>query len=121
MSGPAVDCDALGATRREVEHGDVGRPLVREIAIDLEGFWAIEVTNTKRVRSTDTRALRAFRQDYPECQPLVLYRGQDRALVDGVLTMPVAQFLRGLVPGRPLPGQAAARGVGMPELTSGAS
>jgi len=72
-----------------------------------EGFWAIEVTNTQRVCSTETRALRGFRQDYPECQPLLLYRGQDRALVDGVLTMPAAEFLRGLVPGRPLPGLSA--------------
>jgi len=67
-----------------------------------DGFWAIEVKNTATVRSQDLRALKSFRNDYPECTPLFLYRGEDRLLVDGVLCVPGEEFLRGLTPDRGL-------------------
>jgi predicted AAA+ superfamily ATPase len=67
-----------------------------------DGFWAVEVKNTAVARSQDLQALRSFRDDYPECEPIFLYRGRDRLLIDGVLCVPGDQFLRGLKPGRGL-------------------
>lgn len=67
------------------------------------GFWAIEVKNTSRVRPQDLRALRAFRDDYPEATVRLLYRGKDRLEIDGILCLPVEDFLIRLVPGQPMP------------------
>ena len=39
------------------------------------GLQAFEVKNHRKVHSTDLRALRAFREDYPEAETAVLYRG----------------------------------------------
>ncbi len=65
-----------------------------------DGFWALEVKNTATVRSQDLRALKSFREDYPECEPLLLYRGEERLLIDGILCLPGEEFLRRLVPAR---------------------
>jgi predicted AAA+ superfamily ATPase len=62
------------------------------------GFWAIEVKNTARVRSQDLRALQSFRADYPECEPIFLYRGEERLLIDGIRCVPGEEFLRVLHP-----------------------
>jgi predicted AAA+ superfamily ATPase len=62
------------------------------------GFWAIEVKHTTRVRPEDLRALRAFTHDYPEAGATLLYRGAERLLIDGILCVPVDQFLRDLRP-----------------------
>ena len=67
-----------------------------------DGFWAVEVKNTAVVRSQDLQALRSFRYDYPECEPIFLYRGRDRLLIDGVLCVPGEEFLSGLTPDREL-------------------
>lgn len=64
------------------------------------GFWAIEVKNGRRVYPEDLRGLKAFRAEYPECTPVLLYRGEDRLLVEGVRCLPVESFLRSLRPGR---------------------
>jgi predicted AAA+ superfamily ATPase len=64
------------------------------------GFWAIEVKNARDVRSADVRALRAFAEDYPESEPLLLYRGADRLEVGGVRCVPVEELLGTLQPGR---------------------
>lgn len=66
------------------------------------GFWAIEVKNSRKVRGADLRAIRAFREDYPEARTLLLYRGSERLMDEGVLCLPVAEFLSLLVPGAPL-------------------
>jgi predicted AAA+ superfamily ATPase len=66
------------------------------------GFWAIEVKNARGVRRSDIRSLRAFQTDYPECEPLLLYRGSDKLEIDGVRCLPVDDFLRGLRPGQGL-------------------
>lgn len=70
------------------------------ILYGADGFLAIEVKNTGQVRSGDLRALRAFRREYPSCQSVLLYRGEERLLRDDVLCLPVGEFLRGLHPGR---------------------
>jgi predicted AAA+ superfamily ATPase len=67
-----------------------------------DGFWAVEVKNTATVRSHDLRALRSFRDDYPECQPIFVYRGDQRLLIDGVLCVPGDEFLRSMRPERGL-------------------
>lgn len=66
------------------------------------GFWAIEVQNAASIRSQDLRPLRTFQADYPECEALLLHRGPDRLLIDGIWCLPVEEFLRNLTPGRDL-------------------
>jgi predicted AAA+ superfamily ATPase len=66
------------------------------------GFWAIEVQNSARARPADLRSLREFAADYPECTPILLYRGDDRLKIREVLCVPVEQFLEGLRPGQGL-------------------
>ncbi|GMU51861.1 MAG: hypothetical protein AMXMBFR33_10070 [Candidatus Xenobia bacterium] len=63
------------------------------------GFWAIEVKQGRAVHPSDLSGLRAFRQDYPEAEALLLYGGQDRQRVQDVLCLPVGDFLSGLRPG----------------------
>jgi predicted AAA+ superfamily ATPase len=72
------------------------------VVYGADGFWALEVKNTSTVRSRDLRALKSFREDYPESEPILIYRGRDRLLVDGVLCVPGEEFLRGLTPDRGL-------------------
>jgi len=65
-----------------------------------DGFYALEVKNTGRVRSEDLRGLRAFLGDYPGCKAAFLYRGRERLMRNGILCLPVEEFLRDLRPGR---------------------
>ena len=67
-----------------------------------DGFWAIEVKNTSTVRPHDLRSIRSFRDDYPECEPIVVYRGEERLLVDGILCVSGDEFLRSMEPTRGL-------------------
>jgi len=67
-------------------------------------FHAIEVKNATRVHPADVRALRAFREDYPTAGTVLLHRGPQALRVDDVPCVPCEEFLRALVPGRPLPG-----------------
>lgn len=66
------------------------------------GFWAIEVKNTTRVRPQDLRALKTFREDYPECEAVLVYRGAEQLRVDGIWCLPGEEFLRELRPEREL-------------------
>lgn len=67
-----------------------------------DGFWAVEVKNTATIRPHDLRALKSFRDDYPECQTVLVYRGPERLLFDGVQCVPGDLFLRALRPKRGL-------------------
>ncbi|MGA1823978.1 MAG: ATP-binding protein [bacterium] len=58
-----------------------------------EVFWAIEVKNSSRIRKADISSLRAFKEDYPQCSTLLLYRGEERLLIDETLCVPCAEFL----------------------------
>ena len=51
----------------------------------------------------DFAGLKAFASDYPEARRFMLYRGADRFLRDGVLCLPVEDFLRALDPASGLP------------------
>jgi len=64
------------------------------------GFMAIEVQNSPTIRSNDLRPLRTFMEDYPEAKPLLLYRGSEELMIDGIRCLPVERFLRDLTPGR---------------------
>ena len=66
------------------------------------GFHAFEIKNSRRVHSTGLRTLRAFRDDYPEADGVLLYRGRERLKIDGIWCLPVDDFLKGMVPGRGL-------------------
>ncbi len=63
-------------------------------------FWAIEVKNSSRVNSKMLKGLTAFREDYPEARALLLYRGEERLLINEILCIPCEQFLERLVPGQ---------------------
>ncbi len=62
-------------------------------------FFAIEVKNTAQVRADDLRGLRAFLSEYPECRPMLLYRGTAKLEIDGIPCWPVTDFLMRLRPG----------------------
>jgi len=68
-----------------------------------DGFHAVEVKNSQRVHSTDLRGLRAFREDYPESKPRLVYRGTDRMVIDGIPCTPCEEFLASLDPRRDFP------------------
>jgi uncharacterized protein len=67
-----------------------------------DGFWAVEVKNTARIRAADVRPLLSFTADYPEAEPVLLYRGTERLLVENVRCLPVEEFLLELRPHRGL-------------------
>jgi uncharacterized protein len=67
------------------------------------GFWALEVKHSATIRPADLRGLKAFREEYPEADLLLLYRGEEARVVDGIRCLPCEDFLRKLVPGSPLP------------------
>lgn len=57
------------------------------------GLIAIEVKNTATVRAKDVQGLTAFRSDYPDCKPLLLYRGHEKLRIKEVPCLPIEQFL----------------------------
>ncbi|MDE2824554.1 MAG: DUF4143 domain-containing protein, partial [Chloroflexota bacterium] len=66
------------------------------------GLQALDVKNRRRVHSADLRSLWAFREDYPEAETAVLYRGSERLRIGDSLCLPVEDFLRGMTPNRRL-------------------
>lgn len=62
------------------------------------GFYAIEVKNAKHIHPQELRGLKEFRSDYPQSQCILLYRGKEKIMRDGILCCPVDDFLRGLMP-----------------------
>lgn len=67
-----------------------------------QGIVALEVKNADRVRSGDLNGLIAFREDYPEAQVALLYRGKNKLLVKGIPCLPCEPFLRNLSPNSPI-------------------
>jgi len=63
-----------------------------------EVFWAIEVKNSSRVGDSDLRALASFKEEYPECETILLYRGKEGLLKNGIRCMPCEKFLQLLSP-----------------------
>ncbi len=67
-----------------------------------EGFWAIEVKNTQKIRRDELRPLKTFYQDYPECRQIFVYRGDEKLLVDKILCVPCKTFLASIKTNQPL-------------------
>jgi predicted AAA+ superfamily ATPase len=61
-------------------------------------FWAIEVKNSNRVRTEDLKGLRSFKEDYPEAGQILIYRGTDHLLIDGITCIPATFFLHTIHP-----------------------
>lgn len=68
-----------------------------------DAFYAIEVTSAAEVRGKDLRSLRGFREEYPQCQSRLLYRGSEPLVIDGIRCEPCESYLRRVVPGEALP------------------
>lgn len=67
-----------------------------------QDFWAIEVKNSNRVRTEDLKGLKAFKADYPESGQILVYRGTDHQLIDGITCIPAEFFLRFIHPSHPM-------------------
>jgi len=65
-------------------------------------FVGIEVKNSARVNNKMLKGLRAFSVDYPDAHLLLLYRGEERLMINTILCLPCDQFLQQLVPGQPI-------------------
>jgi len=66
------------------------------------GFYAIEVKHARRIDAADLRGLKAFREDYPEVEAALIYRGDERRRIDGIWCIPAQDFLRGIQPSQRL-------------------
>jgi hypothetical protein len=51
------------------------------------------VKNAATVHSADLRGLKTFGEDYPQAERLLLYRGKERLLIDGIRVVPCGEFL----------------------------
>lgn len=67
------------------------------IVYGKDTFLAIEVKSIATIRPQDLRSLKAFGQDYPEAERILLYRGTEKLLRDGITITPCEEFLRELV------------------------
>lgn len=65
-------------------------------------FLAVEVKNSAKINRKMLNGLRAFKEDYPEAQAFLLYRGNERRLINNIMCLPCEQFLRDLIPGQPI-------------------
>ena len=61
-------------------------------------FHALEVKNAKQIHPKSLRSLKTFMIDYPEASAILLYRGAEKLMVDGILCCPVDDFLLQLKP-----------------------
>ena len=61
-------------------------------------FHALEVKNTKYIHPKTLKSLKTFMSDYPESTAVLLYRGTDKLVVDGIICWPVDDFLLQLTP-----------------------
>jgi len=65
-------------------------------------FYAIEVKNADRIHPKSVKGLLAFKQDYPQADTCLLYRGKERIKIKGILCLPCEEFLVNLVPNKPI-------------------
>lgn len=56
-------------------------------------FLAIEVKHGEVIHPSDLKGLEAFREDYPQSKPILLYRGKTKLEKNGILCMPCEEFL----------------------------
>lgn len=65
-------------------------------------FAALEVKNSDKVNIKDLKGLQSFKEDYPESETILLYRGKEKIKTDKVLCIPCGEFLKRLLPGQKL-------------------
>lgn len=65
-------------------------------------FLAIEVKHSETIHPNDLKGLQAFKEDYPECTPILIYRGKYRLKKKDILCIPCAEFLLSVHPEKPL-------------------
>ena len=64
----------------------------------MQGIHAIEVKNSDRIRPEDLQGLTTFKGDYPGSDAFLLYRGEEKLLINGINCLPVEMFLSRLDP-----------------------
>ena len=103
LEEPSPPCFVLtGSSARKLRRGGVDLLGGRAVHRTMHPFMAPELPEFDLDRALrlgllplvmdaadDLRALRAFREDYPETETTVLYRGSERLRIDGV--MPIQQ------------------------------
>lgn len=62
------------------------------------GFWAIEVKRSPNLGPNDTRAMQAFKDDYPEAKCLFVTPGKHREVYRGFPVIPLEEFLLNISP-----------------------
>jgi predicted AAA+ superfamily ATPase len=65
-------------------------------------FCAIEVKNATQIHPKTLSGLKAFKEDYPEADLILIYRGKERLRKGDVLCLPAESFLSTLNPGQPI-------------------
>ena len=65
-------------------------------------FCAIEVKSTAKIHSRILKGLLAFKEDYPDAQTCLLYRGKERIKIKNILCLPCEEFLVNLLPQNPI-------------------
>ncbi|MEF3279928.1 MAG: AAA family ATPase [Elusimicrobiota bacterium] len=63
-----------------------------------DGLYAIEVKNSARIYPEFLKGLKSFKEDYPQAQCLLLYRGKEHIRKDNILCLPCDYFLSKLKP-----------------------
>lgn len=63
-----------------------------------DGLSAFEVKNTSKIYSEHLRPLKSFKEDYPEANTMLLYRGNEVLKKENILCIPVEKFLMQLHP-----------------------
>ncbi len=66
-------------------------------------FKAIEVKNGKTIHPDDLSGLRAFHDEYPEAELILLYRGKQKYKEKNITICPVDEYLLQIFPDRLLP------------------
>jgi predicted AAA+ superfamily ATPase len=72
------------------------------IVYGKDTFCAVEVKNTARFSKKMLKGLHAFKEDYPESQAYLLYRGKEHLKIKDVLCLPCEDFLLRLIPNVPI-------------------
>lgn len=62
------------------------------------GFYGLQVKHTTNLNPKDFRALKEFKEDYPEASCVLLYNGKERIMNDKILCIPIQEFLFHLKP-----------------------
>ena len=68
-----------------------------------DGIFAIEVKNNNKIRPEDLRSLSEFRNDYSNSKTILLYNGSENLLIKDTICIPIEDFLKKLIPVKPLP------------------